>query len=129
MLAAVVIIMVLAVIYFLMEGSYRDRRMSEIAAKVLRQAAQAEEAYFAKEMRYFDADLTGNGSEVFLPGPAGKKEPLQIPPDIVLSLKAGGEDKRHFVGHAFFTGSKFLHRYDSRNGTMTTVERIQEDAG
>lgn len=129
MLAAVAIMTTLSVIYFLLVGSYRDHRQSELAAKVLMQAAEEQEQYFAKEHRYFDAEVSGNGEDIFLSTPGGGKTLVRVPPNVILSLKARGKDKTAFVGHAFYERSKFLHRYDSRTGKMTTIGRVQDDTG
>jgi prepilin-type N-terminal cleavage/methylation domain-containing protein len=129
MMVAVAIICILATVYFMIVDSYRHRRMSEQAAKVLMQAARAEEQYFAKEHRYFDADVSGNGGGAFLTTPGGGKTSVRVPQAVILSLKAQGKDNRHFIGYAFFTGSKILHRYDSQTGKMTTAARIQDGTG
>jgi len=129
MMAAMGIIAVLGAIYFFMTDSYRDRRISEQAAKTLVQAARAEEDFFAQEHRYFDADVSGNGGEVFLTTPGGGKTSVRVPSNVILSLKAQGPQKREFNGYAFYAGSKFLHRYDSKTGKITTVERVRDEAG
>jgi Tfp pilus assembly protein PilE len=129
MMVAVAVICVLATVYFIMVNSYRERRMSELAAKALMQAARAEEQYFAEKHRYFDAEVSGGGANHFLTTPEGKKTTVRIPDSVVLSLKAQGRDKRHFIGYSFYTGSKVLHRYDSQTGKMTTARRFQDGAG
>lgn len=126
-LAAIGIIAVMAVIYSLMVGEYKDHRMSETAAKVLRLAAAAEEEYFAKRHVYFDADVTGNGDEVYLTTPRGERTDVKIPLGVTLSLKARGKNKASFIGESFCAGSKNLHRYDSREGKITSLERMRED--
>jgi prepilin-type N-terminal cleavage/methylation domain-containing protein len=128
MIFAVVIIAVLVTIYAMMVDSYKERRLSEQSAKVLRQAAQAEEQYFVKQQHYFDAEIAGNGGEVYLTTPTGEKTDVRIPPKITLSLRAV-KGKSKFVGHTFYTGSKKLHRYDSESGKITTVSRTQDEAG
>ncbi len=125
MVAAMAIISMLGAIHFFMVEGYKDRRMSELAAKVLTQAARAEEEFFTREHRYFDADVQGNGGEEFLTVPGGGKTNVRIPPNIILSLKAQGKDKREFIGYAFFTKSRVLHRYESKTGKMTAGERVQ----
>jgi prepilin-type N-terminal cleavage/methylation domain-containing protein len=129
MVTAVAIIATLSVICYVLVGSYREHRMSEQAAKVLMQAAEAQEAYFAKEHQYFDAEVSGNGEDVYLTTPKGGKTSVHIPPRVILSLRARGTDKTGFVGHAFYSGSKILHRYDSRTGKMSTVERSRDETG
>ena len=129
MLAAVAIMITLSLIYFLLVGSYREHRHSELAAKVLMQAAEEQERYFANEHQYFDAEIAGNGEDIFLSTPGGGKTSVRVPPNVILSLKARGKNKTAFVGHAFYDRSKFLHRYDSRTGKMTTIERVQDDTG
>lgn len=129
MIAAVAIITALAVIYFIMVDSYNERRMSELSAKVLMQAAQVQEEYFAKQHRYFDADVQGNGGDTFLSAPSGEKTTVRVPSKVVLSIRSVGADKTEFVGHSFYTGSKVLHRYDSRTGKITTASRAQEETG
>jgi prepilin-type N-terminal cleavage/methylation domain-containing protein len=129
MVCAVAIIAVLSAIYFFLIDSYRERRMSEQAARVLMLAAKAEEDFFAGHRYYFDAEVSGNGGEVFLSTPEGKPTNVQIPAKVNLSLKASGKEKSAFTGHSFYSGSKILHRYDSQAGKMTTVQRGQDDAG
>ncbi|MFC1833482.1 type II secretion system protein [Thermodesulfobacteriota bacterium] len=129
MVFAVLIIGVLTVIYFTMINTYKDGRMSEQAAKVLVQAARVQEEFNAKEAHYFDAEVTGNGGDAYLTLPSGKKTSVRVPPHVVLSLRAVGKERRSFVGHSFYTGSKVLHRYDSSEGRITTVKRLQEEAG
>jgi Tfp pilus assembly protein PilE len=128
MISAVLIITVLITIYVTMVDSYKERRLSEQSAKVLRQAAQAEEKFFAKQQHYFDAEINGNGGEAYLTTPTGESTGVQIPPMITLSLRAI-KGKSKFVGHSYYSGSKKLHRYDSETGKITTVSRIQDEAG
>jgi len=129
MVCAIAIIAILSTIYFFMIDTYRERRMSGQAAKVLMLAARAEEEFFAKKLRYFDAEVSGNGEQVFLVTPDGTQTSVQVPAKVVLTLKARGENASEYIGHAFYVGSKVLHRYDSKTGKMTTVSRTQEDAG
>jgi len=129
MVAAIVVIAILTGIYFFLIDSYSERRMSEQAAKVLVLAARAQEEFFAKEHRYFDADVSGNGGEVYLSTPDGNKTTVLVPSRVVLSIKSRGKDRAAFTGQAFYTGSKVLHRYDSETGKISTVSRVQEDAG
>jgi len=129
MVCAVAIIGVLSAIYFFLIESYRERRMSEQAARVLMLAAKAEEDFFARQHHYFDAEVSGNSGDVFLSTPEGKPTTVQIPPKVTLTLKARGKDKTAFTGHSFYSGSKMLHRYDSEAGKMTTVSRGQDEAG
>ena len=95
---------------------------------VLMLAAKAEEDFFAKQHRYFDAELSGNGDDVFLCTPDGKQTSVQIPPKVTLSLKARGKDKTAFTGQSFYSASNVLHRYDSEAGKMTTMSRAQDGA-
>jgi prepilin-type N-terminal cleavage/methylation domain-containing protein len=129
MASAVLIIAVLSVLYFLLTDSYRERRMSEQAAKALMLSARAEEDYFAKEHRYFDAEISGAGGGQYLSTPDGRKTSVHIPPKVVLRLKTQTREKPAFTGYAFFMGSKVLHKYDSTTGKMTTVVRGQDEAG
>lgn len=129
MVSAVLIIAVLSIIYFLLTDSYRERRMSEQAAKALMLSARAEEDYFAKEHRYFDAEVSGSSGGQYLSMPDGRKTSVHIPPKVVLRLKTEARDKPAFTGSAFYMGSKALHKYDSTTGKMTTVVRGQDDAG
>lgn len=129
MAAAIAIIAVLATIYFFLMDSYKERRMSEQAAKVLMLAARVQEEFFAKELRYFDAEVSGNGGDAYLTTPAGRKTDVKVPPNVVLSLKSRGKEKAAFTGHAFYMGSKVVHRYNSETGKMTTVQRGQDQAG
>jgi len=129
MVCAIAIIAILSGIYVFMTDSYRDRRMSEQAAKVLMLAAQAQEKYFARKHHYFDAEVSGNGGDMFVVTPDGDKTSVLVPPNVVLSLKSLGTEKPAFTGHAFYTGSTIIHRYDSATGKMTTVPRHQDDTG
>ena len=129
MMCAIAIIAILSTIYFFLIDSYRDQRMSEQAAKALMLAAKAQEKFFAKEHRYFEAEVSGNGGDVYMVYPDGTKTSVLVPPNVILSLKAGGADKTSFTGQAFYTGSKVIHRYDSETGKMSTVPRFQDDAG
>jgi prepilin-type N-terminal cleavage/methylation domain-containing protein len=129
MVSAIFIIAVLSATYFLLTNSYKERRMSEQAARVLMMSAQAEENYFAKQMHYFDAEVTGTSADSYLTTPDGHKTSVHIPRRVVLHLKAEGTDKPSFSGYAFYIGSKVLHKYDSTTGKMTTVNRGQDDAG
>jgi|WetSurMetagenome_2_1015567.scaffolds.fasta_scaffold996137_1 hypothetical protein len=132
MVWAVSVIAAMSAIYFFMVDSYRERSLSEQAAKVLMLAARAEEDYFVKEKQYFDAEVSGNGGETYLLTPEGAKTTVRVPQRIVLSLKARGKDGepgKAFTGHAFYTGSDVLHRYDSETGKITTVSRVQDRAG
>jgi len=127
MIIAMSIICVLVAIYYFMVDSYKDRRMGELAAKVLMQAQRAEEEYFAKEHRYFDAEVSGNGGETFLTTPGGARTTVRVPSNVILSLKTRGSE--NFVGYAFYTGSKVIHRYDSKTGKITTASRVQDETG
>lgn len=129
MIAVVAIISLLATIYFFVVESYKDRRMSEQAAKVLMQAARAQEEFFASEHRYFDAEVSGNGGNVYLAAPGGAKTSVHVPANVTVSLKAQGKEKREFIGYAFYSGSKVLHRYDSKTGRITTAQRVRDDTG
>lgn len=129
MAVAVVTLGILSAIYLLMTEGYRERRMSEQAAKALMLAAKAQEEFFAKEHRYFDAEVSGNGDHVYLVTPDGNKTNVLIPPKVVVSVKTRGGSKPAFTGQAFYLGSKALHRYDSETGKITTVSRYREDSG
>jgi len=129
MIVAMCVICALIAIYYVMVDSYKDRRMSELAAKVLMQAQRAQEDYFAKEHRYFDAEVSGNGGDVFLTTPGGTRTTVRVPSNVILSLKTQGNEKRAFLGYAFYTGSKVIHRYDSKTGKITTASRVQDDTG
>jgi prepilin-type N-terminal cleavage/methylation domain-containing protein len=100
MVVAIGIVAILAIIYFAMVDSYRDRRMNEQAAKVLMQAAKAQEDFFAKEHQYFDADVSGNGEGTVLKTPGGHQTSVRVPTDVTLRIKAQGPEKREFVGYA-----------------------------
>ena len=126
---AFAVISLLAGIYLVMVDSYKDRRMSEQAAKVLMQAALVQEEYFAKEHRYFDAEIAGAGGSAVLTTPGGARTQVHVPASVTLSMKTQGQEKREFVGYAFYSGSKILHRYDSKSGKITTAPRAREDTG
>lgn len=125
MVFAVVMIAVMTGIYFVMVDRYKERRMSEQAAKVLMLAAKAQEEYFEKSHRYFDADIAGASEKVRLTPPDGKPTSVSVPPHVVLSLRTVGPMKKAFVGRAYYTGGSVTHRYDSRTGRMTTEERSE----
>jgi prepilin-type N-terminal cleavage/methylation domain-containing protein len=129
MMWAVAVIAAMSAIYYFMVDSYRERSLSEQAARVLMLAARAQEEYFAKEHHYFDAEISGNGSETYLTTPDGRKTLVRVPQRVVLSIKARGKDRTAFTGHAFYTGSDLLHRYDSETGKITTVSRVQDRSG
>lgn len=129
MVCAVAVIALLSAIYFYMIDSYRERRMSEQAAKVLMLAQKAQEDFFAKEHQYFDAEVAAQGDPVYLVAPDGQKTSVLVPPRVILSLKTRGAEKKAFTGHAFYMGSTVLHRYDSKTGKMTTISRIQDETG
>lgn len=129
LLCAIAIIAVLSTIYFFLVNSYAERRMSEQAAKVLMLAARAEEEFFAKEHRYFDAEVSGNGTDVYLATSEGQKTPVLVPHKVFLSVKSRGKEKAAFAGQAFYSGSKLLHSYDSETGKITTGPRTQDDSG
>lgn len=128
MVWAVGTIAILAAIYFVLLDSYRQASLSEQAAKVLMQGAEAQEEFFKKEHYYFDAEVSGNGGTVYLTTPDGKNTSVRVPPGVVVSFKARGKDRKTFTGHAFYVGSKVLHRFDSESGKITTVPRTQEDS-
>lgn len=129
MVFAVLMIAVLAAIYFLMLDSYRDRRMSEQAAKVLMLSARAQEEFFAKEHRYFDAEVSGDSGDGFLVTADGHRTSVQVPYRVVVSLKSRGHDRAGFSGQAYYKGSDFLHQYDSENGKIVTVRRNRDETG
>ena len=126
MVWALAVIAALGTIYFFFLESYKERSMSEQAAKVLMLAARAEEEYLAKEHCYFDAELSGNGGATYLRFPDGKSSSVRVPERVVLSLKAHGTSPDAFTGHAFYTGGDLLHKYDSKSGKIVTVSRVQE---
>ncbi|MCL5126504.1 MAG: prepilin-type N-terminal cleavage/methylation domain-containing protein [Deltaproteobacteria bacterium] len=127
MTAVILIIAVLAVIYFLEIDSYRDRRMSEMAAKTLMLAAKAQEDFFAREHRYFDAKISGNGLNSILTTPDGIKTQVVAPAGVALNIRTKGFEKKAFTGSAYYKGSKMVHKYDSETGKMTVIPRSQED--
>ena len=129
MAAAVAIIAALTTIYFFLMDSYRDRRMSEQATRVLMLAAKVQEDFFAKEHRYFDAEVSGNGGDAYLTTPEGRKTDVKVPPNVVLTLKSRGKEKAAFTGQAFYMGGKVLHQYNSETGKMNTVSRTQDQTG
>jgi prepilin-type N-terminal cleavage/methylation domain-containing protein len=129
MVWAVLVVAGLSVVYFFLLDSYQERRMSEQAAKVLMLAARTQEEFFARQHYYFDTEITGNGGDVWLTTPDGKKTTVQIPSHVVLRLKTKDKERTAFTGQAFFTGSKTLHRYDSESGKMTTIPRNQAESG
>jgi prepilin-type N-terminal cleavage/methylation domain-containing protein len=129
MVFAIALIAALSTIYFFLIDSYRERRMSEQAARALMLAARAQEEFFAKEHVYFDTEIAGNSTETYLTTPDGRKTDVRVPPKVILTLKSRGKDKAAFTGQAFYSGSKVLHRYDSETGKMTTVSRAQDETG
>lgn len=129
MVFAIVTIAILTSIYFFLVDSYKDRRMGEQAAKVLMHAARVQEEFFAREHRYFDAEVTGSSGEAFLVTPDGQKTNVQVPPRVVLSLKSRGKERAAFTGHAYYLGAKSVHRYDSETGKITTSRRSGDESG
>lgn len=129
MIFAIALIAVLSAMYFFLIDSYRERRMSEQAARVLMLAAKAQEDFFAKEHHYFDTEIAANSEDTYLTTPLGQKTDVRVPPKVVLTLKARGKEKTAFTGQAFYSGSKVLHRYDSETGKMTTISRVQGETG
>jgi hypothetical protein len=92
-------------------------------------AAKAQEEFFAREHKYFEAEIAGNGGEVFLTFPDGARSSVRIPPRVSLSLKTRAKDKPGFVGQAFYLGGKIVHRYDSETGRMSSSVRERDGAG
>jgi prepilin-type N-terminal cleavage/methylation domain-containing protein len=127
MTTVILIIAVLAVIYFLEIDSYRERRMSELAAKTLMMAAKAQEDFFAHEHRYFDAKISGNGPNAILTAPNGTKTQVVAPAGVELNISTKGFEKKAFNGTAYYKGAKIIHKYDSETGKISTVFRSQED--
>lgn len=125
MVSAILIIAILSVIYFLMIDSYRERRMSEQAAKALMLAARAQEEYFAREHRYFDAEVSSKSKDSNLNFPGGTKTNVVVPMGVTLHLKTRGPERSAFTGEAFYGGSKIVHKYDSEYGRIATQNRGQ----
>ena len=123
----ILIIAALAVIYFLEIDSYRERRMSELAAKTLMMAAKAQEDFFALEHRYFDAKISGNGPNSVLTAPNGRKTEVVAPAGVELNITTKGFEKRAFSGTAYYKGAKIIPKYDSETGKIKTVVRSQEE--
>jgi hypothetical protein len=92
-------------------------------------AARAEEDFFAKEHRYFDAEVSGTGTDMHLTTAEGHKTSVLVPPKVFLSVKSRGKEGAAFTGQAFYSGSKLLHRYDSETGKISTIPRTQDDSG
>lgn len=125
MVSAILIIAVLSVIYFLMIDSYRERRMSEQAAKALMLAARAQEEYFAREHRYFDAEVSSKSRDSNLNFPGGTKTNVVVPMGVTLQLKTRGPERAAFFGESYYGGSKIVHKYDSESGRIATYQRGQ----
>jgi prepilin-type N-terminal cleavage/methylation domain-containing protein len=126
---SVALIATLTTIYFLLVDSYSDQRLSEQAAKVLMQAAKAQEDFFAKEHRYFDAETSSTNGDPSLTTSDGIKTSVLVPPRIIVSLKSRGPEKRAFSGYSYYRGGKLIHKYDSESGKIKTVQRDQGDSG
>ncbi len=127
MVSAIFIIAALSVIYFLMIDSYRERRMSEQAAKSLMLAARAQEEYFAREHRYFDAEVSSKSRDSNLNFPGGSKTNVLVPTGVTLNLKTKGPERAAFSGEAYYGGGKTVHRYDSETGRIATFQRNPGD--
>lgn len=125
MVSAILIIAILSVIYFLMIDSYRERRMSEQAAKALMLSARAQEEYFAREHRYFDAEVSSKSKDSNLNFPGGTKTNVVVPMGVTLQLKTRGAERSAFTGEAFYGGSGIVHKYDSEQGRIVTHNRGQ----
>jgi len=129
MVFAIITVGLLTGIYFILVESYKDRRMGEQAAKVLMHAARVQEAFFAREHRYFDAEVAGSSGEAFLVTPDGQKTNVQVPPRVVLSLKSRGRERAAFTGQAYYLGAQSVHSYDSETGKITTIRRTSDESG
>lgn len=129
MVFAIITVGLLTGIYFILVDSYKDRRMGEQAAKVLMHAARVQEEFFAREHRYFDAEVAGSSGEAFLLTPDGQKTNVQVPPRVVLNLKSRGKERAAFIGQAYYLGGKSVHKYDSETGKITTVRRNMDESG
>ncbi len=127
MVSAIFIIAILSVIYFLMIDSYRERRMSEQAAKALMLAARAQEEYFAREHRYFDVEVSSKSKDSNLNFPDGVRSNVVVPMGVTLNLRTRGPERAAFSGEAFYGGSKIVHKYDSETGRINTFQRSQGD--
>jgi prepilin-type N-terminal cleavage/methylation domain-containing protein len=126
---SIALIAILTTIYFLLVDSFSDQRLSEQAAKVLMQAAKAQEDFFIKEHRYFDAETSSASGDSNLTTSEGIKTSVLVPPRIIVSLKSRGAEKRAFSGYSYCLGGKLLHKYDSESGKIKTVQRDQGDSG
>jgi prepilin-type N-terminal cleavage/methylation domain-containing protein len=129
MIAGLVIIASLCVIYVLLTESYTERRMSEQAAKALMLTAKTQEDFFAKEHRYFDVEVSGNGTDTYLITPDGAKTNVFIPSKVHLTIKTRQKDKPGFVGFAYSSGSPLIHKYDSESGKIVTLQRGRDETG
>ena len=125
MVSAIIIIAILSVIYFLMTDSYRERRMSEQAAKALMLAARAQEEYFAREHRYFDAEVSSKSKDSHLNFPGGTRTNVVVPMGVTLNLRTRGAERAAFSGEASYGGSKIVHKYESETGRIATYQRGQ----
>jgi Tfp pilus assembly protein PilE len=125
---ALCLITILSVVYYVLADSYKERRMSEKAAKALVLAAREQEDFFAKEHRYFDAEITATDGDAYLSTPTGVKTSVVVPPRVSLVLKAIGPEKSSFEGFAFCAGSKKVHKYESKSGKMITSQRAKDEA-
>jgi Tfp pilus assembly protein PilE len=127
MTTVILIIALLSVSYFLEIDSYRERRMSELAAKTLMLAAKAQEDFFAREHRYFDGKISGNGPNAVLTAPNGTKTQVVAPAGVELNITTKGFEKRAFSGTSYYKGAKIIHKYDSETGKIRTVPWSQEN--
>jgi prepilin-type N-terminal cleavage/methylation domain-containing protein len=111
LMVVVAIVAILAVIAVRQFTEYRARGFDARANSDLRNAATAEEAYYASSGTYKSGADTGPGASSFLPG-------LTLSDTVSIDMEANGGDS--FTGTAESSmGTKiFTYSYDSTRGTI-----------
>ena len=109
MLVVVALIGILSAISLRQFAIYRNRSFDARANSDLRNAATAEEAYFASSGQYISGADTGPKTSTFLPG-------LVLSPTVTLKMSANGSDS--FSGTSASTQGTRTFTYDSALGGL-----------
>lgn len=109
MLVVVVLIGILSAIALRQFAIYRNQSYDARAHSDLRNAATAEEAYFASKGEYISGEDTGPKGNTFLPG-------LNLSPTVTLKMSAIGSDS--FSGTSASSQGTRTFTYDSALGGL-----------
>ncbi len=107
LLVVVAILGILAAIVIRQFAIYRNRSFDARATTDLRNAATAEEAYYASNGEYISGEDTGPKGTTFLPG-------LHLSPTVALKMEADGS--LSFTGTATSSQGTRTYTYDSLRG-------------